>query len=333
MMPRLALVLIALASLAACARSGPPAALTTPADETRRPPPARVAQAHPPHPDRVVVGAGETVYTIARHYDLPERSIIDANHLTPPYRIAAGTTLALPQDRFHVVHAGDTLYGISRLYGVELSTLAGLNHLTAPYAIRAGQTLYLPASVAPPDRTAEAVPPPTDAAPREDQAKPEPPKPAQTASTPPPPPRAGKGFEWPVQGRIIASYGPGPDGTHNDGINIAAREGEAVHAADAGVVAYAGNELRGYGNLVLIKHAGGYMTAYAHNSSLLVKRGDVVTRGQEIAKAGATGTVASPQLHFEIRRGTKALDPTQYLPNLRASLARPLGAATSGQAV
>ncbi len=322
MMPRLALVLIALVSLAACTRSGPPAELTMPGEETRRPPPAAVPQAHLPHPDRVVVSAGDTVYTLARRYDLPVRSIIDANRLTPPYRIAAGTMLVLPQERFHVVRAGDTLYGISRLYGVELSTLASLNHLTAPYAIRAGQTLYLPASVAPPDRAAEAAPPRDK--PPEDQVKSEPAIPAQAASTPPPPPpQAGSTFQWPLQGRVISSYGPGPGGTHNDGINIAASEGEAVHAADAGVVAYAGNELRGYGNLVLIKHAGGYMTAYGHNSSLLVKRGDVVTRGQEIAKAGATGTVTSPQLHFEIRQGTKALDPARYLPNLQASLAGP----------
>ena len=92
-----------------------------------------------------------------------------------------------------------------------------------------------------------------------------------------------------------------------------------MRAADAGTIAYAGNELRGYGNLVLIKHSGGYMTAYAHNSQLLVRRGDVVKRGQEIAKAGSTGTVDTPQVHFEIRKGTRTLDPVGLLPSLRAS--------------
>src|SRR6185437_8867573 len=134
-----------------------------------------------------------------------------------------------------------------------------------------------------------------------------------------PAPHGGSGFEWPVAGHVIEGYGAGPSGTHNDGINIAARVGEPVRAADGGVVAYAGNELRGYGNLVLIRHPGGYMTAYAHNGQLLVKRGDAVKRGQEIAKAGATGAVDSPQLHFEIRQGTHALDPTTLLPSLRAS--------------
>jgi murein DD-endopeptidase MepM/ murein hydrolase activator NlpD len=122
-----------------------------------------------------------------------------------------------------------------------------------------------------------------------------------------------------VHGQIIEGYGTGANGTHNDGINIAARPGEPVRAADAGIVAYAGNELRGYGNLVLIKHSGGYMTAYAHNAQLLVRRGDAVKRGQEIAKAGSTGTVDTPQVHFEIRQGTRAIDPISLLPSIQAS--------------
>src|SRR4029079_7622324 len=121
------------------------------------------------------------------------------------------------------------------------------------------------------------------------------------------------------QGKIIERYGTGPNGAHNDGINIAARRCETVRAADAGVVAYDVHEIHGSCNLVLIKHPGGYMTAYAHNSQLLVKRGQVVKRGQEIAKAGSTGTVDSPQCHFEIRRGTRAIDPTSLLPSIQAS--------------
>ncbi len=112
----------------------------------------------------------------------------------------------------------------------------------------------------------------------------------------------------------MASYGVGAGGIQNDGINIAAPAGTPVVAADAGVVAYAGNELRGYGNLVLVKHANGWMTAYAHNSTVLVTRGQTVKRGQTIARVGATGAVGEPQLHFEIRRGTRALDPSDYLP-------------------
>ena len=111
----------------------------------------------------------------------------------------------------------------------------------------------------------------------------------------------------------MGKYGPTPAGTQNDGINIKAAEGTPVLSADAGTVAYAGNELRGYGNLILIKHADGWMTAYAHNSKLLVTRGQKVQRGQVIARVGATGAVSEPQLHFEVRRGSRALDPMDYL--------------------
>ncbi|HEY3916846.1 MAG TPA: peptidoglycan DD-metalloendopeptidase family protein [Stellaceae bacterium] len=355
---------VALGALTGCTRHGPPAplsfpdaatqnpgaeakkpptplpfpdvAMENPGAEAEKPPPSLVPQAHLPHPDQIVVEKGDNLYTISRHYDVPLRSIIDANHLDAPFRVAAGTRLDLPQERFHVVQQGDTLYGIARLYGVEVSTLASLNHLSAPYALRSGQTLYLPASVEPPEKptavgaetgAAPAAPAPKPEAPAAESASPAavpPAAPSTTTAAPEAatanaPPRAGRGFAWPVEGRIVEGYGAGPNGTHNDGINIAVRPGAPIRAADGGVVAYAGNELRGYGNLVLIRHSGGYMTAYAHNSQLLVKRGDVVKRGQEIAKAGATGTVDSPQLHFEIRQGARALDPTSLLPSLRAS--------------
>ena len=120
-------------------------------------------------------------------------------------------------------------------------------------------------------------------------------------------------FRWPVRGRLIAGFGSKPDGTQNDGINLAVPEGTPIKAADDGVVAYAGNELKGYGNLVLISHANGFVSAYAHASDLMVKRGDTIKRGQVIAHAGQTGNVTSPQLHFEIRKGSTPVDPTQYL--------------------
>jgi murein DD-endopeptidase MepM/ murein hydrolase activator NlpD len=123
----------------------------------------------------------------------------------------------------------------------------------------------------------------------------------------------------PVHGRLVSTYGPAAGGTHNDGINIAAPKGTPVLAADDGVVAYAGNELRGFGNLVLLKHADGWVTAYAHCDTITVRRGERVKRGQPIGTVGATGSVDEPQLHFEVRRGTRALDPTIYLPPLTAS--------------
>jgi murein DD-endopeptidase MepM/ murein hydrolase activator NlpD len=121
-------------------------------------------------------------------------------------------------------------------------------------------------------------------------------------------------FGWPVRGRILSVFGTAAAGTHSDGINIAAPTGTTVSAAESGIVAYAGNELRGFGNLLLIKHADGWVTAYAHNEVLLVKKGQKIRRGEPIARVGSSGGVGQPQLHFELRRGTKAIDPLDHLP-------------------
>lgn len=120
-------------------------------------------------------------------------------------------------------------------------------------------------------------------------------------------------FRWPVIGRVIAGFGPRPDGSHNDGIDIAVPMGTEIMAAADGVVAYAGSELKGYGNLVLIRHDNGWVSAYAHADKLLVKRGDNVRRGQTIATAGKTGAVDRPMVHFELREGAKPVDPQQLL--------------------
>jgi murein DD-endopeptidase MepM/ murein hydrolase activator NlpD len=125
-------------------------------------------------------------------------------------------------------------------------------------------------------------------------------------------------FRWPVQGRIISTFGQKPTGMRNEGINIAVPEGTGVRAAGSGIVAYAGNELKGYGNLVLIRHDDGWVTAYAHNKELLVSRGDTVKRGDVIASAGQTGSVTSPQVHFEVRKGATAVDPMKHLDTAQA---------------
>jgi murein DD-endopeptidase MepM/ murein hydrolase activator NlpD len=120
-------------------------------------------------------------------------------------------------------------------------------------------------------------------------------------------------FRWPARGRVISGFGS--RGGNGDGIAIAVPEGTPVKAASDGVVAYAGEELKGYGKLVLVRHDNGYVSAYAHNGELNVKRGEKVSRGQTIAKSGATGNVTSPQLHFELRKGSTPVDPTKYLEN------------------
>jgi len=130
---------------------------------------------------------------------------------------------------------------------------------------------------------------------------------------PAPPPRAGSRFIWPVDGEIIAAFGPDHDGLHNDGIDIAVPDGTPIRAADNGVVVYAGNEIVGFGNLVLIRHAENWTTAYANASRIDVQRGQVVERGQVVARSGRTGSASQPMLHFEVRKGTVPVDPRPHL--------------------
>lgn len=186
---------------------------------------------------------------------------------------------------------------------------------------------------APPPASAPATPGAAPPSPSQAQAQPQssppvvaapsvvaPPPPAgpsaatPSAIDPAPPARAGR-FLWPVRGNIISTFGAKPGGLQNDGINIAAPRGTPVRATENGVVVYAGNELKGFGNLLLVRHADGWMSAYAHLDEMLVQRGASVTRGQLVAKVGQSGSVASPQLHFELRRAGRAVDPrTQLAP-------------------
>ncbi len=135
----------------------------------------------------------------------------------------------------------------------------------------------------------------------------------QASSLAPPPPAAGA-YTWPTQGTVTRNFNPSGKGkAQNDGINIAAAKGSSVVAANNGVVAHAGNQLRGFGNVVLVKHDNGTMTVYAHLDKVSVKKGDLVNGGQKLGTVGDTGTVKEPQLHFEIRKGRKPIDPNRYL--------------------
>ncbi len=237
----------------------------------------------------------------------------------------------VPTQAAHVVESGDTVYSIARRYQVDMADLVRLNGISASYNISPGQRLLLPgqalavagllaatgtklssAAAAPAAQpTAQATPAAWTQTYQATVAMVPPPE--ITGPIPNPPPRAGSKFLWPVEGKLLTGYGPKNDGLHNDGINIAAPRGSPVRAADNGVVAYVGNELRGFGNLLLIKHADGWMTAYAHNEAILVGRGARVSRGQTVARVGDSGNVVTPQLHFEVRRGTRAVDPTKQL--------------------
>lgn len=303
-------------------------------------------------PPQVTVKRGDTVYGIARTYGVPMRQLMEMNRLAPPYTLYVGQVLRMPAQQVYVVQPGDTLYGISRAHAVDMNALARTNRLGPPYVITQGQRLVLPGTVQamaadraepeprPPVLVEKSDPGSTSAAPAppvvaQGPATPAPttapPPPATTAPTAPaeppkvatapakpapvgePPARSGGRFAWPVKGPVIAGFGPAGKGLHNDGVNILVPEGTPVKAAENGVVVYAGNELKGFGNLLLLKHDGGWMTAYAHNSQLIAQRGATVKKGEVIAKSGASGNVDRPQVHFELRKGSKAVDPVKYL--------------------
>lgn len=260
-------------------------------------------------PQIVGVRHGDTVYAISRRTGASVRAIIDRNRLQAPYQLKPGQRLRIPGPLIHTVKKGETVYSISRRYGIDMASLVRANYVRRPYNIAVDQKLVVPG------RTpgSKILVPKTYSGSRSAAVS------TSNAKKNPlsaPPKRAGKNFIWPVKGKVISRFGPKPGGLHNDGINIAVKKGTGVRAAENGVVAYAGNELRGFGNLILLRHAGGWVTAYAHNNTLLVKRGERISRNQVIAKSGASGNVKTPQVHFEIRKGSSAVNPQQYLSGL-----------------
>lgn len=248
----------------------------------------------------ISVRKGETLYSLSRKHGVPLRNLIDENDLRAPYSLAIGQKLRLPVTLKHIVQRGETGYSISRQYGVNLAALMNENNIKKPYRLHVGQVLKLPGG---------AIPAPTTTNDTRVASAPR----GRIVPLPEPPARSTSGFIWPVDGKLASRFGPKEGGLHNDGINILATQGAPVRSAEAGVVVYASNALEGYGNLLLLKHADGWLTAYAHNERLLVNKGDRISKGQVIARVGATGGVQEPQLHFEIRKGRRALDPLDYL--------------------
>ena len=327
-LPRLApWALAALLSLLAACGSQAPAPVTfgtSPGESAppTPPEPPAVGQAVPPLPGFKPASPGATgpgddgaiASGLVAHDDLDDliahiEAILLAEEAQGTPQPVATQTLETEAGTVAVltVEAGDTLYGLARRLGVTARQLIEANGLAAPYDLLIGQKLTVPGS----ERPAAAEDAGTGAG---DTG---PPTPVTTAIVPPllPASRAEEGlrFAWPVEGRTISSFGPKSGGRHNDGINIAAPAGTPVRAAEDGVVAYAGDEVEGYGNLVLLRHAEGWVSAYAHNAENLVSRGQTVLKGDVIASVGASGGVSRPQSHFELRRGTEAVDPLPYL--------------------
>lgn len=271
------------------------------------------------------VVAGDTVYNISRRYGVDQASLMAENGISPPFTVKLGQKLRIPGR----VEAAPAPQPAMEPVPIAAPTEAAPVETPAENPAPVPEIIEPdPDSLPPPKPAADAGASPAMAATMVPQParKPTPPPVAATtaaaAATVPArpgaasseaPPAGEMRFVWPVAGDVISEFGSKPGGQHNDGINIQAAQGTSVRAAEAGVVAYAGNEIRGFGNLVLIRHAGGWMTAYAHNATLLVKQGDKVVRGQQIARVGHTGNVTVPQLHFEMRKGRTPVDPLKYL--------------------
>jgi murein DD-endopeptidase MepM/ murein hydrolase activator NlpD len=297
----------------------------------------------------IIVGTSDTLDTLAHRYNVSPAAILQANGYKGPRALSPGQQLIIPRPTaavaapalaapaskavaavsapptVHVVNRGDTLLSIARRNHVTVAELAKANSLEPSAKLKLGMKLTVPGA-----KTAALAlaAPAADVAAAQPAAAvtggPQSARLAQATTTPEDtkiesPAKAAEAtgalptFRWPVRGKVITSYGAKTNGKANDGINLAVPEGTPVKAAEDGVVAYSGNELKGYGNLVLVRHSNGYVTAYAHASELLVKRGDTIKRGQIIAKSGQSGEVGSPQLHFEIRKGSSPVDPLQFL--------------------
>ena len=232
-----------------------------------------------------VVNEKDTVDSISQRYGVPSQTIIDRNRLKAPYTLKAGQYIELPGARF----VADNTGGATQAAAATTPGPVKRDNLPPPGAE---------------SKTAAGQPTPLSPAAAESKTE------ATVAATPPPP-----RFAWPLHGKVLAPYGTGQGGQKNDGIDIQATTGEPVKAADGGTVIYAGSDVAHLGNLLLVQHQGGYITAYGNNEALLVKKGDAVKKGQTIAKAGNSGGAASPRLHFEVRRGgSKTVDPMTVLP-------------------
>jgi len=248
--------------------------------------------------------------------------LILANCAGTPMLLGAGYRPAPATSFIVYVRSGDTLSQIAERHRVSEEDIVAMNNISNPDHILSGDQLYVPAyGIRNPPLAIASVRSPQQASRQTSQTQQSSyqsnssraPQPQSSGQSSPAAPSTSARFLWPVNGRVISSFGTGPNGEHNDGINIVAARGTPFRAAEAGIVTYVGNELRGFGNLLLIKHDNGFVTAYAHADRIDVTRGQRVEAGQFVGQLGATGDVSQPQLHFEIRQGTSPVNPSVLL--------------------
>lgn len=258
----------------------------------------------------IAVAPGDTLFSLSRRYSVPVNDLAVMNNITAPFTLSVGQKLKVPNLSSAPVRVA-TADVATTTTPVTQGAPAGTGHVhvatasapaatTTAAATKGTKNATMPATTT--KKTEQKV-----ATPKQKISS-DPSKKLPTIAA-----RSSSKFSWPVRGTILSHYGAKSGGLFNDGINIGASRGTAVKAAENGVVAYAGNEVKGMGNLVIIQHSGGWMTVYAHMDSMSVRRGARVSVGQKIGTVGATGKVGRPQLHFEIRKGTKAYNPASYL--------------------
>lgn len=245
----------------------------------------------------VIVKAGDNLYKIAKENNSTTKEIINRNKLSAPFLLPVGKKIYIPTPDFYIVKNGDSLYSIAKNNNSTVTHIANKNNISQPYQITPGQKLIIGKNI------------------RKSKKR-----------------SSGKiynnrttihhvknirnaGFAWPLRGKVISSFGPKKGGMYNDGINIAAKKGSAVKSSQNGTVAYVGNELKGYGNLIIIKHQNRMITAYGHLGKTLVKRGDQVNKQQTIAYVSNSGNVSNSQLYFGLRKGKDPINPQRYLKN------------------
>lgn len=250
-----------------------------------------------------LVKPGETLGGIANRAEVPRVLIIEANGLKPPYALKAGDKLVIPRRRVHTVKEGETGLSIALDHGVPWSAVAAASGVDPRASIRPGQKLTIPTMTSAATAAPAAAPAPTPSA----SASPAPALPPDTARAPP--------FAWPYKGEVTREFvARGGKASFHDGIDIAGDKGDAVRAAAAGKVIFAGQGPKEYGLTVIVYHSGRWTTTYAFLDKVTVKEGEKVKAGERVGKLGQTGLARQPSLHFEVRRNRVALDPVKYLP-------------------
>lgn len=259
------------------------------------------------------VKAGDNLYSISRKLNISISSLIKLNKIAPPYKIFPKQKIILPKQNFHKVKKGETVYSISRLYKTDVYSISKLNNLKNINSINEGQALRIYGNLKVKNKKGNLKYLNKSNIKEIDTVKKSIKPIKQTKLNTKKSFRQNSKFIWPVKGDLISKYGKSNDGFFNDGININSKLNQEVSASNDGVIIYSGNEIPGYGNLVLIKHSQNWITAYAHLGKVSIKRGDKVKKGEIIGLVGKTGNVRKPQLHFEIRKGKDAVNPLKYL--------------------